>query len=419
MAITQQLDENMVLPLRFVGGVVVALVGALLLFYVYMRPPINDLELIALFLSLTALVSVVAGYSVYRLGWLNLSPHLSWTLLGTYALSSFLTFLNIWFTAKLMFFNEHDLKLSVVLLFFASGIAMSLGYFFSATLTANISKLSQAAYYISEGDLQVRVPVQGRDEMAALAHSFNQMAGQLEQAAQKQKELERMRRDLIAWVGHDLRTPLASIRAIVEALADDIVEDPADAKRYLRTAKRDIRSLSLLIDDLFEMAQLDAGGLPLDKQAISVSDMISDTLESFSTIASQEGVKLEGGVAPGSDPVFVDAQKVERVLSNLVSNAIRHTPSGGSIQVHAAPYEQQVQIKVCDTGSGISEEDLPHIFERFYRGDKSRNRSTGGSGLGLAISKRIVEAHDGQIEAESQLGKGTCISFTLPRPQKK
>jgi len=415
LPITPQSHSNMMLPLRFVGGVLVALVGTLLLFYLYMGPQTSDLQLIALFLSITAFVSIMVGYGVYRLGWLNLSPHLSWTLLGSYGLSSFLTFLNIWFTAKLMFFNEHDLKLALVLLFFASGIAMSLGYFLSATLTAKISKLSQAAGYISEGDLQVRVPVQGRDEMAALASSFNEMAAQLEHASQKKQELERMRRDLIAWVGHDLRTPLASIRAIVEALADGVVEEPEDVTRYLRTAKRDIRSLSLLIDDLFEMAQLDAG-LPLSKQALSISDLLSDTLESFSTIAKQHDVKLEGAVEAGSDPVFVDAQKVERVLSNLISNAIRHTPANGSIHVSVAPRDQQVEIKVCDTGSGISKEDLPHIFERFYRGDKSRNRSTGGSGLGLAISKRIVQAHNGQISAESELGKGTCISFTLPRP---
>ena len=416
LTITPESHSTMTLPLRFVAGVLVALVGTIVLFYLYMGPPRSDLELIAIFLSITACVSIIAGYGVYRLGWLNLSPSLTWTLLSSYGLSSFLTFLNIWFTAKLMFFNEHDLKLSLVLLFFASGIAMSLGYFLSATLTAKISRLSEAACYISEGDLQVRVPVQGRDEMAALAISFNEMATQLEEAAQKQQELERMRRDLIAWVGHDLRTPLASIRAIVEALADGVVEEEEEVKRYLRTAKRDIRSLSLLIDDLFEMAQLDAGGLPLSKQAISISDLLSDTLESFSTIARQHDVKLEGAVEPGSDPVFVDAQKVERVLSNLISNAIRHTPANGSIHVSVAPNKKQVEIKVCDTGSGISEEDLPHIFERFYRGDKSRNRSTGGSGLGLAISKRIVQAHDGQINAESEVGKGTCISFTLPRP---
>ncbi len=416
LTLTPQSDPDMILPLRFVGGVLFALVGTLLLFYLYMGPQTSDLQLIAIFLSITAAVSILAGYGVYRLGWLNLSPRLSWTLLGSYALSSFLTFLNIWFTAKLMFFNEHDLQLALVLLFFASGIAMSLGYFLSATLTAKISKLSRAACLISEGDLQVRVPVQGRDEMATLASSFNEMASQLEAASEKQREVEQMRRDLIAWVGHDLRTPLASIRAIVEALADGVVEEPKEVTRYLHIAQRDIRSLSLLIDDLFEMAQLDAGGLPLSKQPLSISDLLSDTLESFTTIAQQHHVKLEGAVEPGSDPVFVDAQKVERVLSNLISNAIRHTPADGRIHVSVAPNEQLVEIKVCDTGSGISGEDLPHIFERFYRGDKSRNRATGGSGLGLAISKRIVEAHDGQITAESELGKGTCISFTLPRP---
>lgn len=415
MTVTQS-EERLMLPLRFVGGVAFAFVGALLLFYWLMRPPINEIELLALFLSVTAVVSLLAGYSVYRFGWLNHSPSIGWTLMGSYALSSFLTFLNVWVTARLMFASQHDLLLATVLLLYSSGIAMSLGYFLSATVTAKISELSHAAHQISEGELEVRVAVRGRDEMAALANSFNEMAAQLEKGAEQRAELERMRRDLIAWVGHDLRTPLASIRAIVEALADGVVEEPADVKRYLGTAKKDIGSLSVLINDLFEMAQLDAGGLSLEQEAMSISDLLSDTLESFSAIAQQRGIKLAGEVIPGSDPVFVDTQKVARVLSNLVSNAIRYTPPEGSIQVRALPLDGQVQVEVIDTGSGISAEDLPHIFEQFYRGEKSRSRATGGSGLGLAISKSIIEAHGGKIKAESELGKGTRIIFTLPRP---
>jgi signal transduction histidine kinase len=415
MTVTQS-EERLMLPLRFVGGVAFAFVGALLLFYWLMRPPMNEIELLALFLSVTAVVSLLAGYSVYRFGWLNHSPSIGWTLMGSYALSSLLTFLNVWVTARLMFASQHDLLLATVLLLFSSGIAMSLGYFLSATVTAKISELSHAAHQISEGELEVRVPVRGRDEMAALANSFNEMAAQLEKGAQQRAELERMRRDLIAWVGHDLRTPLASIRAIVEALADGVVEEPADVKRYLGTAKKDIGSLSVLINDLFEMAQLDAGGLSLEQEAMSISDLLSDTLESFSAIAQQRGIKLAGEVIPGSDPVFVDTQKVARVLSNLVSNAIRYTPPEGSIEVRALPLDGQVQVEVIDTGSGISAEDLPHIFEQFYRGEKSRSRATGGSGLGLAISKSIIEAHGGKIKAESELGKGTRMIFTLPRP---
>jgi signal transduction histidine kinase len=263
------------------------------------------------------------------------------------------------------------------------------------------------------------VAVRGNDEMASLAQTFNEMAAQLEEAAQQRRELDQLRRNLIAWAGHDLRTPLASIRAIVEALADGVVDDPETVDRYLHTAQRDIRSLSVLIDDLFELAQLEAGGLRLELGLNSISDLISDTMESFSELAARQGVTLEGSVEPGVDPVVMDAQQIGRVLANLVGNALRHTPAGGTVQVQAAPTPastgtEGVQVQVRDSGEGIHPEDLPHVFDRFYRGEKSRNRSSGGAGLGLAIAKGIVEAHGGRISVESTAGQGACFTFVLP-----
>jgi signal transduction histidine kinase len=258
--------------------------------------------------------------------------------------------------------------------------------------------------------------VTGRNEMAELAHTFNEMAEQLETAARKQRELETLRRDLVAWIGHDLRTPLTSIRVLLEALADGVVDDPDTVQRYLQTAQRQIRSLSVLINDLFEMAELDAGGLSLEQHPNSISDLISDTIESFSALAAQQDVTLEGSVEHGVDPVCMDAQKIGRVLANLVSNALHHTPAGGRVQIRASTLETGVQVEVHDSGEGITSEDLPYIFDQFYRGEKSRSRDTGGSGLGLAIAKGIVEAHGGRIGAESAPGQGTRFFFTLPVP---
>jgi len=407
--------QRLALPLRFLGGVVLTMGAALGVFYLLMRPPLDELGPMAAFLSVTALVSLLVGYGAYRLGWINRSPHIRWTLLGSYALSSLLTFLNVWVTARLMFASRHDLLLATVLLLFAGGIATSFGYFFSTALTDSVVALNRAARTIAQGRLNVRVPTAGRDEMAELGRTFNEMAAQLEAAAQKQQELDTLRRDLIAWVGHDLRTPLTSIRAIVEALADGVVEDPLTVQRYLRTAQRDIRSLALLIDDLFQMAQLDAGGLPLDRQPNAISDLISDTIERFSELAAQRQITLEGHAQAGVDPVLIDAQHIERVLSNLVSNALRHTPPGGRVRVNAAATAQGARIEVCDSGEGIRPEDLPHLFEQFYRGEKSRNRATGGAGLGLAIAKGIVQAHGGHIGVASRPGQGACFFFTLPR----
>ena len=402
------------MPARLVIGVLLILAISLGFFELIMLPPLKELGRMALYLGITALTSALAGYIAYRLGWINFSPALRWTLLGGYALASILTFFNVWFSAQMMFASEHDLLLAIVLLVFASGMAMVLGYFLSSTVTERIHLLKGAAEKLAQGDLKTRVPVNGRDEVAALATTFNQMAEQLQAADQKQRELESLRRDLIAWVSHDLQTPLTSIGAILEALSDGIVEDPETVKRYLNTAQRDVRSLSSLIDDLFQMAQLDAGGFPLSRAEASLSDLVSDTLESFTELAKQQEVTLEGNVESDVDPLRMDTQAIGRVLNNLIGNALRHTSNKGRVSVWVRRTTQGVDVTVSDTGEGIRAEDIAHIFERFYRGEKSRNRVTGGAGLGLAIARGIVQAHGGDIQVESVIGKGTQFTFHIP-----
>ena len=358
--------------IRYILGVLAIFIVSLGIFYILMSPPMNELRLMALFLAITAVISSLAGYLAYRLGWIALTPSLRWGLMAIYAISSILTFFNVWFSARLMFASEHDLLLASVLLVFAGGMAMALGYFLSDTVTDRIHLLQKAAELLSQGNLETRVLVSGRDEVATLAASFNQMAAQLQSADEKQRELEGMRTDLIAWVSHDLQTPLASIRAILEALYDGVVEDPETVKRYLNTAQRDVRSLSVLIDDLFQMAQLDAGGIPLEIAESSLSDLISDTLESFSELAARRGVTLEGSADTNVDPVLMDTQRIGRVLNNLIGNALRHTPPGGRVEVRARRENGGIEVVVCDSGEGIRVEDLPNIFESFYRGEKSR-----------------------------------------------
>ena len=402
------------MPVRLIIGVVIIVLLSLGFFALIMLPPMKDVANLALYLSLTALVSAIIGYLAYYLGWIHMSPTLRWTLLGGYILASILTFFNVWFSAQMMFSSQHDLLLAIVLLVFAGGMATTLGYFLSSTITQRINLLKSAAENIAQGDLKTRVPVQGSDEVAVLAKTFNQMAEQLQDSDKKQRELESLRRDLIAWVSHDLQTPLTSVRAILEALSDGVVEDPATVQRYLHTAQRDVNSLSSLIDDLFQMAQLDAGGFPLNRANASLSDLISDTLESFTELAKQREITLEGNVESNVDPVNMDTQAMGRVLNNLLGNALRHTPDGGRISVWVHRAQSGIEVTVSDTGEGIREEDLPHVFESFYRGEKSRNRGTGGAGLGLAISRGIVQAHGGKIRVESKPGRGTLFTFTIP-----
>ncbi len=400
---------------RFIASVLLPLAVGLGLFYLTMNPAWSAFSVMTGLMTLTTLISLVLAFAAYRLGWIHRSPRLHWSLLSVYVLAGVLVFVNVWIIARLMFATSHDLTLATILLVFATGIAAAVGFFLSTALTDRIFTLNRAAERVAAGDLKTRVTVTGRDELAQLAQAFNTMAAQLEMAQAQQQELDALRRDLVVWVSHDLRTPLTSIRALLEALADGVVDDPATIQRYYRVAQQDIRSLSQLIDDLFEVSQLDAGGLQLDLAPNSIGDLISDTIESFSEAARQQQITLSGEVPPDVDPVRMDAPQIGRVLANLVANALRHTAAQGRINLAARRIAGGVEIEVSDTGEGIRPEDLPHIFDRFYRGEKSRSRATGGSGLGLAIARGIVEAHRGQIRVESEVGHGAKFVFTLPQ----
>jgi signal transduction histidine kinase len=194
-----------------------------------------------------------------------------------------------------------------------------------------------------------------------------------------------------------------------------VVDDSAAVERYLQAARHHIRSLTRLLDDLFELTQIEVGGMRLERNSSSIRDLISDTIEAFSALASRQGVQLEGSTDAEIDPVFVDLPKIERVLANLINNALQHTPAGGVVHVSASEVSEGVRVEVRDTGEGIRGEDLSHVFERFYRGEEDRRRQEDGAGLGLAIAKGIVEAHGGTIAIESAVGEGTRVWFTLPR----
>lgn len=399
---------------RFILALLVILTLSVIGFYLVFRPPMGEVWLITGFLLITTVISAVAGYAAYRLGWMNRSPNIRIALLGSYALACLLTFINVWLTARLMFTDQHDLLLGTVLLIFAGAIAMALGYLLSSSFRDRIRSLDQAAQKIAGGNLSIRVPIEGKDELADLGRTFNDMASQLQEAAEKRRELDALRRELIAWIGHDLQTPLTSISAIIEALADGMIEDKETEQRYYDTARKNISSLSNLIDDMFQMAQIDAGGLELNIESVSISDLISDTLESFTELAKRKEITLKGSVSRDLGEVKIDARRINRVLNNLVDNAIKHTPYQGLVEVRASSANQSIVVDVIDNGEGISEDDLPHIFELFYRGDISRRSSISGTGIGLAISKGIIEAHRGKIEVQSKPGR-TIFTFSIPQ----
>jgi signal transduction histidine kinase len=321
--------------------------------------------------------------------------------------------------SRAMFISSHDLSILLTMLLFAAVLTVGFSLRAAVPLARRVERLRLGTARLAEGDLGAKVEVEGHDELAALAEDFNRMAATLEQARMREREADEARRDLVAAVSHDLRTPLASVRALIEAVADGVVDDPEMRARYLTSARGEVTKLGRLVDDLFELARIDAGLLQLELEETSLHDLVSDTLSSFRPEAERRGIRLVGEVSPEVDSVLASPSKLQRVLYNLVSNALRHTPADGSVFLRAEPEEDAVRVEVADTGGGIAPEDLPRVFERSFRGERSRSShgvgDDSGAGLGLAIARGLVEAHGGKIDVESRLGEGSQFTFTLQR----
>jgi len=380
--------------------------------------PRRDLELLAVFMTASGVLSLALGALVIRwaggrIGSVRLRLSLAYGVGLLVALANVLT------TSALMFLSAHDLSLLLLLLAFAAVISLVFAYAVAGMLTRQIGDLSTAARRLAAGDFSARVQAYGSDEIGRLAAAFDDMAEQLQQAFTRERALEAGRRELISAVSHDLRTPLATTRAMVEALADGVVTDQPDVQRYLGLILHDIQHLSRLIDDLFELSQIDSGALRLRHVPIDVGQLVSETVAAYQAPAAENAVHLEEAVASSVEPARLegDPDRLQRVLRNLLDNALRHTPAGGTIQVQAASDGGQVQVSVSDSGPGVAEADLERIFDRFYRGELSRRRDEGaaaGAGLGLAIARGLVQAHRGRIWAEPSPLGGVSVQIRLP-----
>ena len=397
----------------------IALLGltglVLLLTIALLDPPAGDLALLSVFLLISGGATVLIGLAAARWELPRWVRSLRARLVLMCALTAALGLVNVGFTSALMFLSTHDLALLAGLLGFSLGMSVFVAFTFSSSTTRSIGEVLEAVRFMNTGSLDVRVPVRSGDEVGELAGAVNSMAQRLETSFTRERDLEQARKDLIRAVSHDLRTPLASIRAMVESINDGVVDDSETVKRYLRSTQSEVENLSQLINDLFELSQMDAGVLELHLESSSLQDLISDTMESMSAQAAVHKLTLDGQVDEGLSPVVMDAQRVQRVLYNLVQNAIRHTPPDGTIFLRAQDAGSEVQVDVIDTGEGIPEQEFSRLFQRTYRSDYSRSRASGGSGLGLSIAMGIVEAHGGRIWVESAVGKGSRFSFTLPK----
>lgn len=289
-----------------------------------------------------------------------------------------------------------------------AGLGIVLGLVLARGLVSPINRLAKAAHQIARGDLQQRVPITGSTEIAALAGAFNTMTSSLEQA-------EQLRQQLVADIAHELRTPLSVIQGNLQAMLEGVYPlEPAE----LAIIYDETLLLSRLVADLRELAQADAGQLRLNLQPVDLSPLVEHAVAVFAEQAEAANVHINTNVVENLPPVLADGDRVRQVLHNLLLNALRYTPVGGAITISAAlaTSADYIEVSVADTGSGIAEEDLPHVFGRFWRADRSRARDRGGSGLGLAIVERLVVAHGGRIGVESTLGEGSRFWFTLPVP---
>jgi signal transduction histidine kinase len=377
-------------------------------------PPAEDLLLLALFLPVSGGVSVTLG-AVFLYAYRGrLLKGVRGKLLLAVVLAAGLVLINVGFTAFLMFLSSHDLALLAVLLFYSFGVAVFFALVVASAFDSSLSIILKGIEDLSDSGFGTRVTVSSGDELDDIANAFNQMAGKLEEAYKRQEELELARRQLIAAVSHDLRTPLATMQVMVESINEGLAGEPETIERYHRTLQTEIQYMARLIEDLFELSRLDSGLLRLDLEAASIGDLVSDTLQALLPQASLRGLTLRGEI-DGDTQVIMDTPRMQRVLFNLVQNALRHTPPDGSIVIRAQDAGPEIEISVADTGEGIEPEVLPRIFDRFHRGANRARTREAGSGLGLTIAKGIVELHGGRIWAKSDPGAGATFFLALPK----
>ncbi|WP_318505879.1 HAMP domain-containing sensor histidine kinase [Bacillus sp. T3] len=308
--------------------------------------------------------------------------------------------------------------LCLVILVATNGL---LTYFVSKSIIQPINRLKTAAQSIKEGNMDHSIQATKNDEIGQLTLSFEEMRIKLNEAFAIQKQYEENRKELIAHISHDLKTPITSIKGYVEGLRDGIANTPEKQERYIQTIYSKSIDLDHLIDELFLYSKLDLGKVPFEFEEIDLYHYLADFIEELSFDLEEKGVQISFQSEKGSDyRAPIDPEKLKRVLANIVANSVKYMDKDvKELQFILNSKEEQVEIMVVDNGPGIEEESLPFIFDQFYRADQSRSKLTGGSGLGLSIARMIVEEHDGTIRAESSLNIGTTITITLPTKSKK
>lgn len=389
--------------------VVIALLGAVVLglvaFEVALEPSSSDRTQVLVIFVIMAAVTALAGLIIPRYtGRLrSLRSAVMFLAIASVAVVAFA----VTVSAQLMFFETHDLVLLMVAVGFGTALGVTLAATVSKPLEADLAAIRDTAKRVADGDLSAHTGIDRPDEVGAAGRAIDSMVDQLAAALADRQADEKARRQFLAAVGHDLRSPLAALTAAVEALEDGIAPDP---DRYLRSMRADLTAMSHLVDDLFLLAMIEAGKLELDQDPIDVAELADESIDALHAIADRKGVSLQLDVDGGA-PATGSSHSLGRAIRNLVDNAIRHAPEGSEVMVRVAAGDGVV-VRVEDEGPGFSGDLVESAFEGFVTGDPARSRSRGGAGLGLAIARGVVEAHGGTIWAEE--GPGGKVGFRLP-----
>lgn len=310
-----------------------------------------------------------------------------------------------------MFVSGHDAALVGVIVAFTGCVGIEVTHRLAAPIITDVRAVRDGLEAVGHGERQSRLPATSGDELAELARAANVMIDRLSAEEAARDQADAARRSLIAAASHDLRTPLTSLRLLAQAIDDGVV-DGATRREYVGRMLVHVDALGALVDDLFELSRLEAGDINWTVERVALGDLVTDTIDALRVHADAKGIAVSARVTDGVLAARVNPEKLQRVLFNLIQNAIRHTPSDGSVMVHVQPASDAIEVEVADTGDGIAPEERPRIFEAFYRGGDS-SRSGTGAGLGLAIARAIVEAHGGRIWLADSV-QGTRVRFTVP-----
>jgi signal transduction histidine kinase len=324
-----------------------------------------------------------------------------------------------WASSK-MFISHHDRNVLWIVLAGAGAVGVILAVVLGRRVTAASRTVGEMMRRLGDGNGAAGFavgehPAAAPGELAALASELNLTSARLAEAQAQAEALERSRRELVAWVSHDLRTPLAGVRAMVEALEDRVVDDPETVARYYATMRGEIDRLAGLVNDLFELSRIQSGALALDIESVTLDELVGDAVAGAAIAASAKGIDLRGEVGEPSPVVELSTPEMVRVVRNLLDNAIRHTPPGGVVVITAGldASGDAAEVAVQDACGGIPDRDLDSVFEMAYRGDAARTPGDGGGGLGLAVARGLVEAHHGEISVHNE-GPGCRFTVRLP-----